>query len=95
MSSLHRIRVLGRELQVRSAAHPETVQEIENFVNGKIAEAAASIKGGDSQVVTILTLMTMAEAYLSLQKEHERSRLHDVERANALIEKLDSVVLPG
>lgn len=86
---MHRIRVLGRELQVRSAALPEKVQEIETFVNGKLSEVAASVKGGDPQVVTILTLMTLAEAYLSLLSEHEAMQRRGVEKLNGLLEKLD------
>jgi cell division protein ZapA len=86
---LHRIRVLGRELQVRSAALPETVQEIESFVNGKLSGVAASVTGGDSQVVAIITLMTIAEAYLSLVKEQEASRQQETERLAILLQKLE------
>lgn len=89
MSSVHRIRVLGRELQVRSTALPETVREIEAFVNGKLSEVAASVTGGDAQVVAILTLMTIAEAHLSLLKEHEASRRLGAERMTRLLQKLD------
>lgn len=89
MSSLHRIRVLGRELQVRSAALPETVQEIESFVNGKLSGVAASVTGGDSQVVAIITLMTIAEAYLSLVKEQEASRQQETEWLTMLLQKLE------
>lgn len=89
MPSTHRIRILGRDLQVRSTALPEAVQEIESFVNGKLSEVAASMTGGDSQVVAILTLMTIAETYLSLLKEQEVSRRHEMERITGLIRKLD------
>ena len=89
MSSLHRIRVLGRELQVRSAALPETVQEIEAFVNDKLSGVAASVTGGDSQVVAILTLMTIAEAYLSLVKEQDASRQQETEWLTTLLQKLE------
>lgn len=89
MSSLHRIRVLGRELQVRSEALPETVQEIEAFVNDKLSGVAASVTGGDSQVVAILTLMTIAEAYLSLVKEQEASRRQETEWLTTLLQKLE------
>ena len=89
MSSLHRIRVLGRELQVRSVALPETVQEIEAFVNGKLSGVAASVTGGDSQVVAILTLMTIAEAYLSLVKEQDASRQQETEWLTTLLQKLE------
>ena len=90
MSSLHRIRVLGRELQVRSSAHPEEVREIEDFVNGKLVGVAASIKGSDPQLVAILTLMNIAEGYLSLVRESEVSRQSEAERLNLLLQKLDN-----
>jgi len=81
--------VLGRELQVRSAALPETVQEIESFVNGKLCGVAASVTGGDSQVVAIITLMTIAEAYLTLVKEQETSRQQETEWLTMLLQKLE------
>jgi len=92
LNSLHRIRVLGRELQVRSSASPESVQEIETFVNSKLSGVAASVTGGDSQVVAILTLMTLAEAYLSLVKEQNASRQQETERLNRLLQKFEGRV---
>jgi cell division protein ZapA len=89
VSSLHRIRVLGRDLQVRSSAPPERVRDIEVFVNGKLAEVAASIKGSDQQLVAILALLNIAEEYLSLIRESEASRQHEAERFNLLLQKLD------
>jgi len=82
--------VLGRELQVRSSAHPEEVREIEDFVNGKLVGVAASIKGSDPQLVAILTLMNIAEGYLSLVRESEVSRQSEAERLNLLLQKLDN-----
>ena len=90
MSSLHRIRVLGRELQVRSSAHSEEVREIEDFVNGKLAGVAASIKGSDPQLVAILALMNIAEGYISLVRESEVSRQSEADRLNLLLKKLDN-----
>jgi len=81
--------VLGRELQVRSAALPETVQEIESFVNDKLSGVAASVTGGDSQVVAIIALMTIAEAYLALVKEQEASRHQETEWLTMLLQKVE------
>ena len=89
MSSLHRIKVLGRELQVRSSALPEKVQDIEMFVNQKLAEVAASIKGSDPQLVAILTLMNIAEEYLSLVRGQEGAQWHETERVKVLLQKFD------
>jgi cell division protein ZapA len=86
---LHRIKILGRELQVRSSALPEKVQDIESFVNGKLADVAASIKGSDPQLVAILALMNIAEEYLSLVRGQEGARQHETERVKLLLQKVD------
>jgi cell division protein ZapA len=89
LSTSHRIKVLGRELQVKSLAPPESVRDVEAFVNGKLAEVASSVKGGDCQVVAILALMNIAEAYLDLVKEHEASRQQGKEVASRLLRRID------
>jgi len=62
---------MGRELQVRSAASSETVREVEAIVNAKLAEVAAAVQVSDTQLVAILALMNIAEAYLAVQKERD------------------------
>lgn len=91
LSSSHRIKVLGREILVRSSSSPEKVREIEAFVNEKVAEVAPSVKGGDPQVVAILALMNIAEAYLSLAREQEGLRKQG-EKVSRLLQRLDAVV---
>ena len=91
MSSSYRIKVLGRELLVKSKAPAETVREIEAFVNGKVAEVTSSVKGGDPQVVAILALMNIAEAYLGLVKEQDELSVQR-EKVSTLLQRLDSVV---
>jgi cell division protein ZapA len=71
LSASHRICVMGRELQVRSAASSETVREVEAIVNAKLAEVAAAVQVSDTQLVAILALMNIAEAYLAVQKERD------------------------
>jgi len=88
VSSLHRIRILGRELQVRSDAPAEQVRSIETFVNARLAEVAGSLKGSDPQLVAILTLMNIAEEYLSLAKGQEGAELQETERLMSLLQKL-------
>lgn len=89
MNSAHRIKVMERELQVRSAASAESVRKIEAFVNEKLAEVAASFKGCDSQVLAILTLMNLGEAYLNLVRENEELRQQADERVSRLLQRLD------
>lgn len=88
MKTLHTIRVLGRELQVRSSATQQAVREIETFVNGKVAEIGAYVSGGDSQTVAILALMNIAEEYLKLLKEREKTAPALDERVRGLIRRI-------
>jgi cell division protein ZapA len=87
--STHVIRVLGRELQVKSASSSEHVARVEALVNEKLTEAGAAISGGDSQIVAILAMMNIAEAYLALKQECEEERRTNRERISALIGRLD------
>ena len=89
MISTHSIRVLGRELQVKSTASPEQVAQVEALVNEKLAEAGAAISGGDSQIVAILAMMNIAEAYLALKGECEVERRTNRERITGLLGRLD------
>lgn len=89
MVSTHSIRVLGRELQLKSAASPEHVARVEGLVNDKLAEAASAVSGGDSQVVAIVAMMNLAEAYLTLKNEHEAERDVVRERVAQLLGRLD------
>jgi len=87
--STHCIRVLGRELQVKSPSSPEHVAQVEALVNEKLAEASAAVSGGDSQIVSILAMMNIAEAYLALKNECEAERRTNRERITGLLGKLD------
>ena len=89
MNSSHRVRVLGRELQVRSMAPADSVREVETFVNGKLAEVAASVKTADPQIVAILTLMNIAESYLALAKENDAYRQQGSERISRILYELE------
>lgn len=89
MISTHSIRVLGRDLQVKSVSSPEHVAQVEALVNDKLAEAEAAISGGDTQVVVILALMNLAEALLGVQKELAEERHNYSERIAGLIGRLD------
>ncbi len=80
---------MGRELQVKSAASAESVRKIEAFVNEKLAEVEASVKGCDSQRIAILALMNLGEAYLNLIKENELIRQQAEETVSRLLKRLD------
>lgn len=90
MSTLHRIRVLGRDIQVKSTASCDTVREVESFVNEKLAKVSVSARSGDTQAVAILTLMNIAEDYLALVKADNSNKRLDDERISRLMEKVAS-----
>ena len=89
MISTHSIRVLGRELQVKSTSSPEQVAQVEALVNEKLAEASAAVSGGDIQIIAILAMMNIAEAYLALKKECNEERRTIRERVTGLLERSD------
>lgn len=91
MNYTHCIKVLGREIQVKSTANAETVKEVEAFVNEKISAVSASVKGGDSQVVAILTMMNIAETYLMLVKNGESTRCASEEKIKKLVKLIDEL----
>lgn len=81
MNSLHRVKVFGREVQVRSSASVDDVREIESLVNETIAQVQASMKTNDFQILAILALLNIAESYLqqsrncALQDHFMRERI--------------------
>ncbi|HJV65543.1 MAG TPA: cell division protein ZapA [Geomonas sp.] len=89
MLATHSITVMGRNLQVKSASSPELVAQVQAVVNEKVAEAAAAVSGADTQIVAILAMMNLAEAFLSAQKELEHERHTCRTRISGLLGRLD------
>lgn len=89
MISTHCVRVLGRELQLKSSSTPEQVAQVEALVNEKLSEAQAAVSSGDSQLVIILALMNLAETCLTAQRQIEEERTISRMRVAELIGQLD------
>lgn len=92
MKTSHRIRVLGREIQVRSNASVEAVQEVEAFVNQRLAEVAASIPSADQQLVTLLSLLNITESYLALRRADGSSEPCRQETVDRIVGKIDKAL---
>jgi cell division protein ZapA len=92
LSSSHRVRVLGRELQVRSTATAETVREVEAFVNERLKEAAALLNTTDPQIIAILALMNIAESYLALISENDVRRSEGSERISRILCEVERIL---
>lgn len=71
MKTAHSVRVLGREISVRSSAPAEKVHAVETFVNERLQEIGSALKSGDAQLVLTLTLLNTAEEMLDLRAAHE------------------------
>jgi len=92
LNSLHRIKVLGRELQVRSTASPEQVRQIESFVNATIAEIEASTRINDQQVIAILALLNIAESYMEISWKSSESGRADNDRLTRLLYRVEDAL---
>jgi len=95
VKQLHRIRVLGREIQVRSSSTPESVQDVEAYIDRKIAEVSATIPAADQQLVTILTLLNIAESYLALKQGGAKGCSGLQESVDRITEKIEMALGEG
>lgn len=89
MKAAHSVRVLGRELSVRSSASAEKVQAVEAFVNNRLHEIGSALKSGDAQLVLTLALLNTAEEMLELRAARETDRALDQKLAG-ILEQLDN-----
>ena len=89
MKPSHRIRVLGREILVRSSASAMDVQEVESYVNKRISEVAVSLPNADQQLVSLLTLLNITESYLALLRGEPSGADKVRETADRILSKID------
>jgi cell division protein ZapA (FtsZ GTPase activity inhibitor) len=87
-----RVVVLGRELQVRTSASAATVTEVAHFIDRTAAQVAGSVASGDTQLIALLTLLNIAEGYLTLQQQVAagEQRAHDV--MSCLVQQIDTAL---
>ena len=89
MKAAHIVRVLGREISVRSSAPAERVQAVETFVNERIQEIGSALKSGDAQLVLTLALLNTAEEMLSLRDQKETDQIFE-QKLHRIIERLET-----
>lgn len=89
LSSLHCIRVLGRELYVRSTATPERVRQIEEYVNSRIQELESAGTCNDPLKIAILALLNIAESYLDVSSESVIRGKTEDERIFRLLQQIE------
>jgi len=89
LKTAHSVRVLGREISVRSSAPTEKVQAVEAFVNDRLQEIGSALKSGDAQLVLTLALLNTAEEMLDLRVAKEAEKSQD-DRLRGIIERLET-----
>jgi cell division protein ZapA len=89
LKTAHSVRVLGREISVRSSAPAEKVQAVETFVNGRLQDIGGALKSGDAQLVLTLALLNTAEELLELRAAREADTAFD-NRLASILEKLET-----
>ncbi|NVO00162.1 MAG: cell division protein ZapA [Geobacteraceae bacterium] len=92
MKSSHRIRVLGREIQVKSAASAEAVKEIEDYLNERAAEVALSLPNADQQLIALLLLLNTTESYLALRRGQPPVGAGFQEAVENIVTKIDTAL---
>jgi cell division protein ZapA len=89
LKTAHSVRVLGREISVRSSAPAEKVHAVESFVNERLQEIGSALKSGDAQLVLTLALLNTAEEMLELRAAREADTPLE-SRLLGMIEKLET-----
>ena len=90
MKTAHVVRVLGREISVRSSASAEQVQAVETFVNNRLQEIGSALKSGDAQLVLTLALLNTAEEMLDLRDRMKSDNAIE-DRLRVIVERLETV----
>ena len=89
MISSHRVRVLGREVQVKTSASAEQVNEKESFVNTTLAEVQAMMTTADPQIIAIMALLNLAESCLQQRRESNGLQRLVTERVPRLLHMIE------
>ena len=89
MKAVHVVRVLGREISVRSSSSSERVQAVEAFVNDRLQEIGSALKSGDAQLVLTLALLNTVEEMLNLRDVKEAQQAVE-DRLRGIITRLET-----
>lgn len=92
MKTSHRIRILGREIQVKSSASAESVREVEDYLNERAAEVAVSLPNADQQLISLLILLNVTESYLALCRGGSSGGAGFQEVLGSMVAKIDTAL---
>jgi cell division protein ZapA len=86
----HTIRVLGKDIPVRTVLNEEHVRRVEAFVNARVEKVSGNAAVVDSMAVAVLAMMNLAEECIALSGELDACR-EGRDRLSLILERLDSV----
>jgi len=95
VKSSHRIRILGREIQVKSSASAEAVRKVEEYLNERAAEVAVSLPNADQQLIALLILLNTTESYLALRSGDTSGGAGFQEAVDSMVTKIDMALGEG
>jgi cell division protein ZapA len=88
----HRIRILGREIQVKSNSSVESVREVEEYLHDRAAEVALSLPNADQHLIALLVLLNTTESYLALQRVEPSVGAGFQEAIGSMVAKIDTAL---
>jgi cell division protein ZapA len=86
----HTIRVLGKDIPVRTELTEEHVRRVEAFVNARVEKVAGSASAVDSMAIAVLAMMNLAEECIALSGELDACR-DGRERLSLMLARLDAI----
>lgn len=92
MKTSHRIRILGREIQVKSHASVESVREVEEYLQERAAEVALSLPNADQHLIALLVLLNTTESYLALRRGELKGGTGFQQAVDSMVAKIDTAL---
>ncbi len=87
MKQVAQVTILGQQYTFKSDTDPKAIEQVAEFVNGRIDEVISSGYTADTLNVAVLTLMNVAGEYLQLREGNEAVKTQ--QRLEALLERLE------
>jgi cell division protein ZapA len=92
MKTSHRIRILGRDIQVKSSSSVESVQEVEEYLHERAAEVALSLPNADQHLIALLVLLNITESYLALRRGEPSSGAGFQQAVDSMVAKINTAL---
>ena len=92
MKTSHRIRILGREIQVKSSSSIESVREVEEYLHERAAEVALSLPNADQHLIALLVLLNITESYLALRRGEPSGGAGLQQAVDSMVAKINTVL---